>query len=458
MIQRFSSLLTVVSICLLAGACRNAGKKAAAQAATENIAILPIHVEYPPTNPQEAERWKQVIESYYDTVLAPKLNGQVLVVKNGEVLLERYNGQTLFGKDSLGTITAHTPLHLASVTKTFTAMAILKLQEAGKLNIDNPVTKYLPGFPYPAVTLKMLLTHRSGLINYVHNLAAWGWPEDKMATNEDLLALINQLQPPLQAPPGIKFSYCNTNYALLALIIEKASGKTYSDYLQQTIFKPLQMNDTYVFQPKDTATATPSYDWKGRLIPFNFLDGVYGDKNVYSTVRDLYKWDQALYTNLLFSKETLAAAFSGYSFEKPGIRNYGLGWRILLFDNQKKIVFHNGWWHGNNNAFLRLTQDSATIIVLGNKFSRANYSVLQLSYLFGDYPFEAEAEEGADSTRLTASDSLMIKTIKLRADSVKIKKTLPAKAPLPDLHKDSLPAALNAEKEKKTGAKKDSSK
>jgi CubicO group peptidase (beta-lactamase class C family) len=340
---------------------------------------------------------------------------------------------------------AHSSIHLASVTKTFTAMAILKLQEMGRLNINDSVSQYLPGFPYPQVSIAMLLNHRSGLPNYVHQLTTWGWPENRMATNHDLLQLLIQVKPPMAFAPNTRFAYCNTNYAVLALVIEKAGGLPYPQWLKRHLFDPAGMLDTYVFQPADTLRALPSYDWKRRLIPFNYLDGIYGDKNIYSTVRDLYKWDQLLYSNTFLSQASLHAAYTPYSFEKPGIKNYGLGWRMYLFPNNKKIIFHNGWWHGNNTAFQRLVQDSATIICLGSQFSRTNYSVLQLSYLFGDYPFEIEAEEGADSTQQAAADSLLLKTIRLRADTSRFrKKTVPpAKKPTPP---DSLKKETEAEK------------
>jgi CubicO group peptidase (beta-lactamase class C family) len=221
----------------------------------------------------------------------------------------------------------------------------------------------------------------------------------------------------------------------LALIIEKVTGRSYPVHMDRTIFKPLGMNDTYVFQIKDTATAIPSYDWKGTLMPFNYLDGIYGDKNIYSTARDLYRWDQALYTNAIVSQQSLDAAYTPYSFEKPGVKNYGLGWRMFVFPDNKKIVFHNGWWHGNNNAFQRLIQDSATIICLGNRFSRSNYSVLQLSYLFGNYPFELEVEEKDSAASIR--DSLLLKKLKLKADSVKAVRSIPKINP--PKKKDSVP-------------------
>jgi CubicO group peptidase (beta-lactamase class C family) len=128
-----------------------------------------------------------------------------------------------------------------------------------------------------------------------------------------------------------------------------------------------------------------SYQYNNRAYKLEFLDAVYGDKNVYSTVRDMLKWDQALYAGRIFKQATLDSAFAGYSWEKHGKRNYGLGWRMTFLDNGKKLLYHNGWWHGNNTAFVRLIDEKATIIVLGNKFNRRIYASKHLADLFGNY-------------------------------------------------------------------------
>jgi CubicO group peptidase (beta-lactamase class C family) len=134
-----------------------------------------------------------------------------------------------------------------------------------------------------------------------------------------------------------------------------------------------------------------------------FLDEVYGDKNVYSTVRDMYKWDQALRSGQLFSRNVLDSAYSGYSFEKPGQRNYGLGWRMLMIPNGKKLIYHNGWWHGNRTVFVRMLDEDATIIALSNNDYRNIYSAKRLCDLFGDYRqgnerFDEGETDPADST------------------------------------------------------------
>ena len=268
-------------------------------------------------------RIKAKVQAFYDSVLLRRgFNGAILVAKKGTIIFESYHGfGNLQKRDSLN---EHSSFHLASVSKTFTAMAILKLAEQGKLKIDDMVKNYFPNLPYEGITIKMLLNHRSGLPNYLYYMHKLGWNEKTYSTNMDVLNYLVTYKPPLNHTPGTHFSYCNTNYALLGLIVEKASGISYAQYLQRTFFRPLQMNDTYVFSiTADSARTMPSYNWRGRQEGYTYLDEGFGDKNIYSTPRDVLKWDQALYTNQLFSKATLEAAFTPYSNEKAGIRNYG---------------------------------------------------------------------------------------------------------------------------------------
>ncbi|HSN62019.1 MAG TPA: serine hydrolase domain-containing protein, partial [Ferruginibacter sp.] len=142
----------------------------------------------------------------------------------------------------------------------------------------------------------------------------------------------------------------------------------------------------------ESKRASPNYDWRGQVIANNYLDYVYGDKNIYTTPRDLLIWHRALSSNLLFKAETLQAAYQPYSNERPGIKNYGLGWRMNIYPNGKKVIFHNGWWHGNNASFIRLLDEDITIIVLGNRYNRGIYKVYKLINSFSNY-FEVLEEE-----------------------------------------------------------------
>jgi len=332
-------------------------------------------------NKADSIRYHDAVENYYETrLLKYGFNGGILVAKNGHIVFEDYHGYfNLRKKDPLD---KHSAFHIASVSKTFTAMATLLLVQRGKLSLDDDVKKFFPGFPYDDVTVKALLSHRSGLPNYIYFMQKLGWNTKQYCSNEDVLSYLIKYHPPITSHANTHFEYCNTNYALLGLIIEKASGMSYADFLQQNIFTPLHMNDTYIFNITDSAKAMPSFDNRGRLERMNFLDCGFGDKNIYSTPEDLLKWDQALYSNKLFTKETLEAAYTPYSNEKPGIRNYGYGWRMNVYPDGKKVIYHNGWWHGNNAVFLRLIQDSATIIVLGNKYDRLIYKSKDMAKIF----------------------------------------------------------------------------
>lgn len=334
-----------------------------------------------------------------DTSLLDKaFSGGILIAKNGAIIYEKYRGLVnLRKKDS---ITAYTPLHIASTTKTFTATAILRMVQEGKLSLDDSVNKFFPRFPYPGITVKMLLNHRSGIPNYLYFLSNSDWDKKVYATNKDVLDFLIKNKPNKSFTANSRMSYSNTNYVLLSLIVEQLSGKSFPEYMKEKFFEPLKMKNTYVFTLKDTLTATPSFSTSGTYWDYDFLDGTYGDKNIYTTPQDLLKWDQAFYSDQVLGKSMLDSAFKGYSFERPSIHNYGLGWRLEFLPNGKKVVYHYGKWHGFNAVFARLIDENATIIILGNRFTRSIYNAGYFSYdIFGDYQRRLpDGEEESDST------------------------------------------------------------
>lgn len=393
---------TVLSAFILFGACNSNPQ-------TKPVTIpgeFTVQYLLPPPSPitdAEKEHLRSSCEAWYNTKLkSSRFNGGIVVAKKGNIIFEAYNGTGHPG--STDTITDSTSFHIASVSKTFTAMAVLKLWENGKLNIDDEFSKYFPNFNYPGVTVRTLLDHRSGLPNYVHFMENMGWNKKINITNQDVLDFLITRKAEIQniGTPDTRFAYCNTNFALLALLIEKVSGKKYGDYLQETFFSPLQMKHTFVYNHADSGKVTMSYDWRGKLIAQSFLDMVYGDKNIYSTPRDLLTWDRALTSGLLFTPKTLEAAYTPYSNERAGIRNYGLGWRMNNYPSGKKMIYHNGWWHGNNAAFIRLLEDSATIIVLGNKYNQGIYHAKDLANIFGNY-FGDAGEDESETARIVQS-------------------------------------------------------
>ena len=391
----------IASVLICFTACQNSDPKQKNKAADSTALIeLPALLSISKT---DSLRINNACASWYDTALNVNgFNGGMIVAYKGNIVFERYNGTVhLPGTDK---ITANTPMQVASTSKTFTAMAVLKLWQDGKLSIDDEYSKYFPEFNYPGVTIRSLLNHRSGLPNYLYFMENLGWDKTKFVSNEDVLNYLITRKAELEnlAPPDTHFSYSNTNYALLALLVEKISGKKLPQFLKETFFAPLQMTNTFVASRADSAKMNPSYDWKERIMSYNFLDPVYGDKNVYTTPRDLLQWDRALNSGLIFKPGTLEQAYAPYSNEKAGSRNYGLGWRTTLCPDGKKIIYHNGWWHGCNAAFIRLLQDSATIIVISNKFNRAVYRSKVLANIFGEY-YSTEEEEEGDSGKLIDS-------------------------------------------------------
>ncbi len=373
-------------------------------------------LQYYPVTPgtlskEEFRTYYRRLSAYFDSTLLNRgFNGGILVAKNGSVIYEKYAGKTDIRKKD--TLSAETPLHIASTSKTFTGMAILRLVQEGRLSLTDTINRFFPGFPYRGITVQMLLSHRSGLPNYLYFMSNLKWGIGKnskwnrqMALNRDVLQVLTEKRPDPTGQPGKRFNYCNTNYVLLALIIEQISGKSFPDYMREKWFEPLQMNHTFVFSLKDTLSATPSFTASGTFWDYDFLDATYGDKNIYTTPRDLLKWDQALYSGQVIRPSLLDSAFTPRSHEKPSIHNYGYGWRLLMLPNGKKVIYHFGKWHGFNAAFSRLTDERATIIILGNKFTRSIYNAAYHCYeLFGDYGQQKETDpEEEDSVKNTVS-------------------------------------------------------
>ncbi len=332
-----------------------------------------IRLDYADTG---SEAWKEVrvrLDSFYQAQVKAGFNGSVLIGYEGKVLYERYFG--FADREAKTHLAPDASVQLASITKTFTGASILYLYQHKYLNIDDPVKHYLSSFPYEGITLRMLLNHRSGLPDYLHWVPQYVKDGRTPIYNKQMLALMAKHKPPLQFKPGTRFRYSNTNYALLASVIEAVSGLSYKQFMERYIFDPLGMKSTFVFDPADGLpdAATISYKYNWVRDPVMFADGVYGDKGIYSTAQDLYRWDQSFYQNRLLDNETMELAYGPCSFEKPGIRNYGLGWRMLCYPDGYKIIYHNGWWHGNNTCFYRFIKDNFTIIVLGNKYNKGIY-------------------------------------------------------------------------------------
>ncbi len=335
-----------------------------------------------------------VIQNYYNTVWeGGDLWGGFLIAKGDDILFEGYRG---FAQDNKQEpITQSTPLHVASISKTITAMAVMKLVEAGKLKLDDEITKYFPGLPYPGVTVQSLLTQRSGLPKYEYFIEKIepkpAELSKKYLTNQDILNLMIRHKPEAARSPNTGFMYCNTNFAVLALLVEKVTATPFPAAMEQMVFKPLKMKNSFIFQEKDTLTASKSFYNRGpKVYPYDRLDLIYGDKNVYTTPRDLLNFSRAMYAENFLRKDLKDMVFEPYSNERAGINNYGIGFRMKVYDNGNKLTFHTGWWHGTNSVFAHLLGSNVTIVAIGNKFSRQPYTALSLAALFDQYPIEVD--------------------------------------------------------------------
>lgn len=324
-------------------------------------------------------------------------NGSVLVAKSGKILYRKNFGycnkrtRTLLNDSSL--------FQLASVSKVITATAVMILQERGLIDLEKPVTDYLPDFPYEGVTIKNLLSHRSGLPNYVYALHSKLYIPNFKMSNKDMFELIKEKKPRRYLRPNRRFNYSNTNYAFLALIVEKVSGKTFSEFLKTEIFEPLGMRHSTTINEigLNDYNVTKPYDERWRDVEFDASDYVVGDKSIYSTVYDLYLLSEALYKNKILKKETQLLSCKPYSRERFAT-NYGFGWRMKDYRKEEtKEIYHNGWWHGYRSAFHRKLSDTLTVVVLSNQLNKAAYQThLIYQVLSTTIDLNAGMEEGEE--------------------------------------------------------------
>ena len=364
------------------------------------------------------------LNQYYENIWnSADMSGGVLVAHGDNILLEKYKG---FGRENNQMpINKDTPLHLASISKPITAMAVLKLVEAKKISLEQKVKSIFPNFPYPDVTIQHLLTHRSGLPKYEHFLEENDIkPKNQYFTNQEIFDIVAKHKPELARQTDTGFMYNNFNYAILALIIEKITGKTYPEAMKEMVFAPLKMKNTFVFEEKHINSASQSfYQRSSKLYPLDQYDLIYGDKNIYTTPRDLFNFSKALFSKDFLPKELMEKIFEPYSNEKKGVNNYGLGFRLKIFNEGKKLTYHNGWWHGSNTVFIHLRESKTTIIALSNKYSRKIYGTMLLSTLFEDFPFEVDKVINPDAETADSANAFVEDTERAKAPKKKPKKT-----------------------------------
>ncbi|MBM7419888.1 MULTISPECIES: serine hydrolase domain-containing protein [Chryseobacterium] len=306
-------------------------------------------------------------------------NGNVLIAEKGKIIFQKSFGVADYETKRL--LNNTTIFELASVSKQFTAMGIVLLEKQGKLKYDDPISKFIPELSfYKNITVRNLLNHTGGLPDYI-GLFQKNWDKSKFATNKDIVTEFAKYKPEISFQPSEKYEYSNTGYALLGYIIEKASGKTFGDYLEANIFKPLGMKNTFVyrsrFQPKVIENYAKGFiendfgsiispDDLGKSYYTYYLDGMVGDGMVNSTTEDLLKWDRSLYTDKLVNEKDKAIIFQGAKLNDGKMTNYGFGWQIGENKEYGKVVAHSGSWAGYTNYIERNLSKDQTIIILQN--------------------------------------------------------------------------------------------
>jgi CubicO group peptidase (beta-lactamase class C family) len=313
-------------------------------------------------------------------------NGNILVAKKGKIIYQGAKGWADYlHRDSLK---INSEFELASITKTFTGVAIMQLVEAGKLKLTDDVKKFYPNFPYDGITVKLLLSHRSGMMNYVYFIDDI-WRKEKKdqkkgVSNNEVMNVIAERKPNPYTKPDNRFHYNNSNFMVLGAIIEKVTGKTYAEYMMENVFKPAGMKHTHVYSttvypkiPVDVVGHDRN-SFKYSVVQ-NFLDGPVGDKGIYSTVHDLVLYDKYLKNERLVSNKSLDSAYVGRNKPVNGHFNYGYGWRMFDGQGMDKVVYHTGWWHGFRHIYIRDLDKDIVVIFLGNK---TNGSLMHLDELF----------------------------------------------------------------------------
>ncbi len=295
-------------------------------------------------------------------VTADQFSGTVLVAKNGIPVFRKAFG--LANREWDIPNTPDTKFRIGSNTKQFTATAILQLAEAGKLSIDDPVSKYYSGAPitWNAITIRHLLTHTSGIPSYTAIPKFFSGDARLDRTPEEIIKLTQDK--PLEFEPGSKFSYDNSGYIILGYIVEKASGEHYADYVQHHIFDPLGMKSTgYDVSETIIPKRASGYDWnKTKFIntPYLSMSEPYSAGSLYSTVDDMLNWDQALYATKPLNQSSLQEMFTDHG------HGYGFGWFI---DNQfgHPHIWHSGGINGFVSKFDRYPSDKLTVVVFSNE-------------------------------------------------------------------------------------------
>ncbi len=312
--------------------------------------------------PHEAE-----VDALFSDFAGNRPGASVLVVRDGRPVFAKSYGLAVL--DGRVPATPETNYRLASITKQFTAMSVMILIERGLLSHDTTLADIFPGFPAysEGVTVRHLLTHTSGLVAYEDLMA----PSDtSQVRDRDVLSMMASVDS-TYFPPGSAYRYSNSGYAVLAMIVEKVSGTTFPAFLEENIFRPAGMKQSVAFVDGVNEVPNRAFGYTPAGNGFVFSDqsttsAVLGDGGVYTSVVDMFRWDQALYTKRLVSDEMLKMAFTSATLTNGGRTGYGFGWSIGEYKGRHR-VYHSGSTCGFRTAIHRYPDDRFTVIVLLNR-------------------------------------------------------------------------------------------
>ena len=273
--------------------------------------------------------------------------------------------------DSTKALLPDMPMQIASISKPFCAAVIMLLVHQRKLTLEDSLGKYFPKLKYPGITIQHLLNHSSGLPEYTWFSDTYLRDSLARIKNSDVIHAMEQYQPESYFSPGSRHRYTNTNFILLASIVEKVSKLSYAAFLQTHIFQPLGMTKTKVLDPyfKVEDLEVKGHYGNGAVFEAHYQDGTYGDKNIVSTVRDLYRFYMGLRKNLLFPEALREQMFATQWARARRGTAYASGWRKRTDDNGDTWMFHSGWWHGFRTNFYFNMEHHQCAVTLSNRLS-----------------------------------------------------------------------------------------
>ncbi|WP_194775320.1 serine hydrolase domain-containing protein [Pararhodonellum marinum] len=327
------------------------------------------------------------VDKAYAEAESKGFSGILLLAIDGEVVFEKATGYRSYEQKI--PLKATDVFEMASVSKQFTAMMVMKCAEKGLLTYEDELTDYLD-VPYPGISIRQLLTHTNGLPDY-QEVMDKHWDKSRVADNGDILEYLRKYQPPMLAQPGEKYEYSNTAYVFLASIVEKVTGRDFIELSREWIFQPLGMGNTDIRTLEEKAkvsnfAAGHLKNENGNYVNANkfhssdytvWLGNRKGPGRVSSTAQDLLIWDQALYSGNLVNNETMELAFTPQPLNDGSLSNYGFGWDLEEDEHFGKIVSHTGDNPGYKTLIMRFIDQNKTLILLNNNYHEVHNQLME---------------------------------------------------------------------------------